>query len=290
MYGSSLFSQAASLLHRGDLPTGVVAPGTAPVVAIGASPHPSNSVLVEMRRDGGPAQVVRGVPEIVASREGTQWFRAVLPALDEGSRLDYRAELTRAGQRLATLPDDGSWLTLIGDRENRGSQGLGGTPPTGLARWTYDLTFFAALTVNARPEILGETSEGYRITFFVEGGRLAGPRIDAVVRGGDWVVVRRDGIGSLDVRFTCETVDGALILYRAGGIIDLGPDGYVKVAAGQFTGCPPIYSTPTFTTAHPNWQWLNRFQGFSVGRVVLEGLQVQSDLYLPEVGGRRRDA
>ncbi|MGH8932200.1 MAG: DUF3237 domain-containing protein [Egibacteraceae bacterium] len=293
MHGSSLYSQAASLLHKGDLPTGVVAPGIAPVVAVAAPPHPSNAVLVEMRRDGGPAQVIRGVPEPAPFHEAAQWFRAVLPALNEGSRLDYRAELIRAGQRLATLPSDGSWLTVIGGPD-AGARSAGRSPThessaSERPRWTYDLTFFAALTVNVRPEILGETPEGYRINFFVESGRVVGPRIDAVVRGGDWVAVRRDGLGVLDVRFTCETVDGALILYRAGGIIDLGPDGYAKVAASQFTGCPPIYSTPTFTTAHPDWQWLNRCQGFSVGRVMLEELQIQSDLYIPKVGDRRGD-
>ena len=107
--------------------------------------------------------------------------------------------------------------------------------------------------------------------------------------GGDWMTIRRDGIGVLDVRLTWETPDGALILDRAGGVFDLGPDGYAKVAAGQFTGTPPVYVTSTWSTAHPNWQWLNRRQGFGVGRVVLEELQVQADVYLPQVLDRLTD-
>ena len=63
------------------------------------------------------------------------------------------------------------------------------------------------------------------------------------------------------------------------------PDGYAKVAAGSFTGSPPFYATPTWQTAHPEWSWLNRCQGFGVGRVVLEQLQVRCDIYLPKVGG-----
>lgn len=159
-------------------------------------------------------------------------------------------------------------------------------------RWDYRLDFFAALTINLRPEDLGETPDGYRINFFVESGRVVGPRIDAVVRrdGGDWMCIRRDGIGVLDVRTTYETSDGALILDRAGGVFDLGNDGYAKVAAGQLRGTPEFYATPTFMTAHPKWLWLNRLQGFGVGRVVLEKLQVQCDIYIPRVLGRLDDA
>lgn len=161
----------------------------------------------------------------------------------------------------------------------------------GTPRWAYDMAFFATLTVNLRPEVLGETPEGYRINFFVKDGRVVGPRIDAVIRpdGGDWIHFRPDGIARPDIRLTLETADGALILYRAGGVCDLGPDGYAKVVAGQFTGTPPYYATPTFVTAHPDWKWLNRCQGFGVGRVVLEELQVQSDIYIPQVLDRRSD-
>ncbi|MDQ3946215.1 MAG: DUF3237 domain-containing protein [Actinomycetota bacterium] len=229
---------------------------------------------------------------------GTQWFRTALPTLDEGRHVDYRVELIRAGQRLATLPADGSWLTVTGEPASAPSSAPSSPTPcagapaaAGVPRWAYDLPFFAALTINLRPEILGETPDGYRINFFVESGRVVGPRIDAVVRpdGGDWMCIRRDGIGVLDVRTTYETTDGALILDRAGGVFDLGPDGYAKVAAGQLTGTPAFYATPTFMTAHPDWQWLNRCQGFGVGRVVLEELQVQCDIYVPQVLGRLDD-
>src|SRR3990170_3410878 len=107
--------QAALLLERADLPlpSGVVPPGTAPVVAVGAQPeHPGNAVLVEMRREGGPGQYARGVSEAV--HEGVQWFRAVLPTPEQGRSVDYRVELVRAGELLATLPADGSWLTVTG--------------------------------------------------------------------------------------------------------------------------------------------------------------------------------
>jgi hypothetical protein len=236
--------------------------------------------------------------EAASFQAGVQWFRAVLPHLAKDRRIDYQVELTRAGQRLATLPTDGSWLTIIGDPDEAAPSGerspvhsTGASPSSGNPRWAYDLTFFAALTVHLRPEILGETPEGYRINFFVENGRVTGPRINAVVRrdGGDRMQIRPDGIVKPDIRATFETADGALIFYRAGGLCDLGSDGYAKAVVGHFSECPPFYATPTFATAHPDWKWLNRCLGFGIGRVVMEDLRVECDIYIPQVLERRSD-
>jgi hypothetical protein len=291
-----VFGKGPLLLSRQDLPLpeGVVPAGTAPVVAIAVEPkHPSNVVLVQVRRDDGPATFLRAVPEAEPFQAGRQWYRTALPSLDEGRHVDYRIELTRAGQQIARLPTDGSWLTVIGQRDAAVLSAEPGRAPsiTGVAIWGYDLSFFATLIINLRAEILGETPEGYRVNFFVKGGRVVGPHINAVVRpeGGDWMAIRPDGIGMVDIRITYETSDGALIYEHAGGVFDLGPDGYAKVTAGQFTGSPPFYPTPSWTTAHPNWKWLNRCQGFGIGRVVLDDLQVQCDVYIPQVLGRLGD-
>jgi hypothetical protein len=285
-----VFGRAPSLLSRDDLPLpeGVVPAGIAPVVAVAARPkHPTNVVLVQMRRDGGPATFLRAVPETEPFQAGEQWYRAALPSLDQGRHVDYRVELTRAGQQLAKLPADGSWLTVAGQQAATALSAEPGPAPsiTDAPLWDYDLSFFATLIVNLRAEILGETPEGYRINFYAVGGRVAGPRINAVVRpeGGDWMAIRSDGIGMVDIHITYETADGALIYEHAGGVFDLGPGGYAKVVSGQFTGSPPFYATPSWSTAHPDWKWLNRCQGFGIGRVVLEHLQVQCDIYIPRV-------
>jgi hypothetical protein len=143
------------------------------------------------------------------------------------------------------------------------------------------------LTVNLRAEVLGATPEGYRINFYVKDGTVRGPKIDAVVipEGGDWMCIRPDGIGMVNITITYCATDGALILERSGGVFDLGPGGYAMAASGSFSGSPPFYATPSWETAHPNWQWLNRCQGFGIGRVVLDELQVRCDIYLPTVGG-----
>jgi hypothetical protein len=236
------------------------------------------------------------MPDGTSPHEGQQRYRAALPTVEEGRCVDYRIELVRAGQLLSTLPTDGSRLMVTGQpvsaRTSAEQTPAPSTPAPSLVAaplWAYDLSFFATLIVNLRAEVLGETAEGYRINFFVKDGRVVGPRIDAAVRseGGDWMAIRPDGIGKVNILITYETADKAVILERAGGVFDLGPGGYAKVAAGQFTGSLPFYATPTWSTAHPNWKWLNRCQGFGIGRVVLEKLQVQCDIYLPEVGDRR---
>jgi Protein of unknown function (DUF3237) len=295
------FREVSSLLERDGLPlpAGVRPAGTVPIVAVGAAPqHPSNTILVQMRRDGGPATFLRAMPVDTLSQEGQQWYQAALPALDAGQCVDYRIELVRAGQRLATLPADGSWLTVTGQpqpvavsAEQIPGQPAGAPSSAAAPLWAFDLTFFATLTARLQPEVIGQTPEGYRINFYIKSGRVAGPRIDAVVRpeGGDWMCIRPDGIGMVDIRITYETADGALISDRSGGTFDLGPNGYGKVMAGQFTGAHPFYATPTFITAHPSWMWLNRCQGFGIGRVVMEELRVECDIYLPQVLERRSD-
>ena len=73
--------------------------------------------------------------------------------------------------------------------------------------------FEIALTV---PEIvdLGQTPLGGRKIAPVAGGTFQGERIRGTVMpspGGDWLLMRADGVLTLDVRLTLKTDDGALI-------------------------------------------------------------------------------
>lgn len=287
MHSPFLLGRAASLVERVDLPmpSGVVPPGARPVVSVGAQPcHPGNTVLVEVRRGDGSGQFLRVVPE--AAKADAQWFRTVLPTVEAGRSMDYRVELVRAGQLLATLPTDGSWLTVTGDGPSApvpAEQCAAETP-----YWDYELRYFGSVTVAFRQEIIGETPDGFHINFFIESGRVVGPGIDAVIRaeGADWLWIRRDGMAVIDVRATWETADGALISYRSGGFIELGPDGYTKVAAGQLAGNPPFCTTPVLLTSHPRYTWVNRLQLLGFGRVDMERLDIKYDVYFSEVKDR----
>ncbi len=299
--GSMARLEAADVLPHGE----VVARRPSPV-AVETDPHVANRVRVLQRKGRGPVRVAWAQPATLARLGPTTTYRTDLPALDEGERLDYRVELMRSGRTVAAVPNDGTWLSIVGSRAvPDGEDASNAAPATGggvvrrlpqigghdAARWDFNLRFFAALTVDLRAEVLGDTPEGYRINFYVTSGHLTGPHFDAEIKpeGGDWMSIRPDGIGAVNIRITYEVGDGAMVLEQAGGVFDLGPDGFAKVKAGEFTGTPPFYATPKWSTSHPDWQWLNRQQGFGVGRVVLEKLQVQCDIYMPEVLGRLAD-
>src|SRR5689334_9193728 len=69
------------------------------------------------------------------------------------------------------------------------------------------------------PEIIGPLSEGLRVHVYVTEGKISGPKMNGHFRrvGGDWLSLRPDGIGILDVRATLELDDGALIYTTYGG-------------------------------------------------------------------------
>jgi uncharacterized protein DUF3237 len=301
-------------LPRGEVPAGLLPP-----LFVGAAPaHPANRVKVLVRDPDGPARALGAAPrkapeELSGSGPGLgrafpygragsswsvpfkavgDWFSAVLPALGPGRPLEYRLELERAGQRLARLPVDGSWFLLRpimpspGPATTAEERGEPVPAPASDPRWSYDMRFFGALTVDLSAEVVGATPDGYRIDFLIRDGTLTGPAVNARVlpEGGDWIVVRTDGTGVLDVRLSYRTSNEALIVERSSGRFDLGPEGYATAASGVWTGTVPCYWSSTWETAHPDWRWLNRCQGFGLGEVVMDELQVRRDIYLPALG------
>lgn len=136
-------------------------------------------------------------------------------------------------------------------------------------------------TLLSPSEIIGETPEGLRVNFYVTGGEVAGPRLKGEVLpvGGDWLTIRRDGVGLLDVRATLATDDEALIYLAYTGIIEAGEDGYQRFLDGDLPNRLPLRGTPRFLTAHPDYLWLNRLQCVNVGEADLENFVVSYDIY-----------
>lgn len=152
--------------------------------------------------------------------------------------------------------------------------------------YSYPLNFEHVTSYRAtlsEPEVIGEVAEGLRLNVYVTGGEVLGPRIKGKIRpvGADWLTIRTDGIGVLDVRATVETHDGALIYTYYSGIADLGPDGYRNFVAGA----PPpadgiaLRIRPTYQTSHPDYRWVNRACCIGVGKVFLEKGEVSYDIY-----------
>ena len=252
------------------------------------SGHPSNQLTIERRSNGRTLSPVRASPHRFDPATGLQYFRALLPAHGIAEVIEYLPVLSRAGQSLQALaprtvragsdpmPDDDAPKEAI-----RASRDV-------IPRYDYHLDFLGAFSVQLAnpPESFGPAPDGLHVTFYIASGEIRGPRINAKIRGegGDWMLIRKDGVGVADVRITYETDDGALLLSRYYGIFDLGPTGYERALRRDYDPVPPLVLAPQFITSHPNWLWLNRLQCLAVGRVTMADLMVRFDLYAVHVG------
>jgi hypothetical protein len=97
--------------------------------------------------------------------------------------------------------------------------------------------------------------------------------------GADWLVIRRDGVGILDVHATLQTHDGALSYAPIMGVADIGPDGYEKFLQGDLPAKAAIRAVSRFQTSHPSYLWLNRLQCLNVGEIDTAAGIVRYDVY-----------
>ena len=91
--------------------------------------------------------------------------------------------------------------------------------------------------------------------------------------GGDWLLLRRDGILQLDVRLTLKTDDDHLIYMTYRGMRHGPKDVMAKVNGGEFVD-PSLYyfrTTVSFETAAPKYDWLNRIVAIGTGSRPPEG-------------------
>jgi hypothetical protein len=141
--------------------------------------------------------------------------------------------------------------------------------------------FSYVVTLKDPPEIIGPVPEGIRANFYVTGGEISGPKLRGTIRpvGGDWLTVRTDGMGILDVRATLESHDGALIDTAYTGVADFGEDGYARFLRQDLPRTVQLRVVPRFRTVHPGYQWLNRVQCIGIGEVDMERLEVRYDMY-----------
>lgn len=92
----------------------------------------------------------------------------------------------------------------------------------------------------------------------VKGDRLRGEMAGAATA--DWILIGPDGTGTLDVRATLRTDDGAIIFTQYNG----------KMAADMSQGMqlPATgYVAPRFETSDQRYTWLNRIQAVGKGTV-----------------------
>jgi hypothetical protein len=114
-----------------------------------------------------------------------------------------------------------------------------------------------AVVTLAPPIIVPGTPLGTRVIGEVTALDVQGERIKAHLKGAaaaDWLLASPDAtLGTVDVRITWETDDGAVIFVRYGGRLDL-------------TVFPGVaYVAPLFDTGDERYQWLTRIQAVAKG-------------------------
>lgn len=139
--------------------------------------------------------------------------------------------------------------------------------------------FDIALTVPSIVD-LGQTPLGGRKIATVTGGEFSGQRLRGTVHpsvGGDWLLMRGDGVLTLDVRLTLQTDDGALIHMRYQGLRHGPEDIMAKVNRGEAVPAGSYYFrvTPTFETAAPAYAWLNGLLAVGTGERTAQGPRYQ---------------
>ena len=121
----------------------------------------------------------------------------------------------------------------------------------------------------AGPQKIGAVPHGTRVTAPITEGRFEGPRLRGRVLpgGGDWTLLRADGVLELDLRVTLETDDGALIHMASFGLRHGPPEVIAALGRGEKVDPSAYYfrTTPRFETGDPRYAFLNRLVAVSTG-------------------------
>jgi len=127
----------------------------------------------------------------------------------------------------------------------------------------------------APPQQLRAVPHGTRSIVPVTGGDFEGPRLRGVVLpgGGDWLLLRSDGVLELDLRITLETDDHALIYMTFQGLRHGPPDVIAALGRGEVVDPARYYfrTVPRFETSAEKYAFLNRIVAVGVGEARPDG-------------------
>ncbi|HEY1494969.1 MAG TPA: DUF3237 domain-containing protein [Candidatus Solibacter sp.] len=119
------------------------------------------------------------------------------------------------------------------------------------------------LIVTVAPPIeIGATHAGTRRVIPITGGEAKGPGLCGRVlpAGGDFQVLRRDGVAELNARYAIQTDDGAMIYIENTGLRHGPANAMEKLQRGETVDPGIIYfrTTPRFETGAEPYLWLTR--------------------------------
>lgn len=121
----------------------------------------------------------------------------------------------------------------------------------------------------APPQKLGAVPLGARAIAPITGGTFDGPRLrgNVLPGGGDWTLLRSDGVLELDLRITLETEDGALIYVTSFGLRHGPAEVLAALSRGESVDPSQYYfrTSMRFETSAPQYAFLNRLIAVSSG-------------------------
>ncbi len=257
-------------------------------IIAGVSPaNSSNTVRVLYRINEGIEHTIRATLLRNEFGAGQQYFKAAFPKLPPNSTVKYTVICESSGRQ---VPDPCAGTCLDHQFETSSSvtphsesdEASQHNMPEG--RLPFNLEYLSHFTIylgGSPPEIIGETPDGIKVNWYISSGEFSGPKLNGKIRheGGDWMTIRKDGVGIMDVRATLETNDGALIFIHYPGYFELGENGYENFLKKKWPSTPPTRTTPWMSTAHHNYLWVNRLQCIGIGRVIMEKPIYEYDLY-----------
>jgi hypothetical protein len=129
------------------------------------------------------------------------------------------------------------------------------------------------------PLVIGENPHGNRQIVPVTGGTFEGPRLKGEVLpgGGEWLLVRSDGVGELDTRITLQTDDGAHIYETFRGYLSRVAELLPRWMAGEQIPNEEYYFviTPHFETSTAQYAWLQQVVTIGMGSLIPGGVSFQ---------------
>ena len=113
-----------------------------------------------------------------------------------------------------------------------------------------------------QPLSVGDVGKGTRRFVPIAGGKASGPKLNGKVLpgGGDWQIIRDDGVAELEARYTLQTDDGALIFVRNYGLRHGPPEVIAALATGKAVDHASYYfrGATFFETSAAGYLWLAR--------------------------------
>jgi hypothetical protein len=144
------------------------------------------------------------------------------------------------------------------------------------SRWLYRFT-----APFGQQQMIGRTPHGLRLFSPTIGGSFEGPELKGKILpgGGDWLLIRPDGVAEMHIREIARTDDEQMIYVSATGLIVATPEIFQQWQQGQPVE-PSRYSMRSvyaFETAAERYAWLNRI--VAVGVYTRTPAGIEGDVY-----------